>query len=247
MPDELARRQAVEIDFWRTSATERPGSDAVENIVNKAADAAVFLDLLTRYGHVFGGAARIMELGGGQGWASCLVKRRHPSAVVVTTDISPHAVASVRKWERVFDTQLDGARACRSYELGVADGSLDLIFCFAAAHHFAAHRRTLAEVRRVLRPGGHCLYLYEPSCAAALHAAARWRVNRKRPQVPEDVLVSARIRRLAREAGLDCRVEFYPSVARRGPLETVYYAALTALPPLQRLLPCTANYLFTRA
>jgi ubiquinone/menaquinone biosynthesis C-methylase UbiE len=243
---ELERRQRIEIEFWRESHTERPESNAVENIVNKAADAAIFLELVDRFRDVFGRARTILEIGAGQGWASCLVKRLFPSAEVTASDISQYAVASVGKWERIYETRLDSVRVCSSYELKERDASVDLVFCFAAAHHFVAHRRTLAEIARVLVPGGHALYLYEPSCRAYVHAFARHRVNRNRPDVPEDVLVYDRIVRIAREVGLGCELDFFPSTKRRAPIETLYYALLQRMLPLQRLLPCTINYHFRK-
>ena len=245
-PSELERRQQIEIEFWRDSSTERPESDAVENIVNKAGDAAIFVELVDRFKHVFARASTIVEIGAGQGWASCLVKRLFPNAVVTATDISKYAVASASKWERIYETRLDRVRACKSYELPERDASVDLVFCFAAAHHFVAHRRTLAEIARVLAPGGEALYLYEPSCRAYTHVLAKRRVNNNRPDVPEDVLVYDRIVRIARELGLRCELDFFPSAKNRGPVQTLYYSLLQRVPPLQRLLPCTVNYHFRK-
>lgn len=71
--------------------------------------------------------------------------------------------------------------------------------------------------------------------------------TRRRPAVPEDVLVYDRIASIARNLGLDCKLDFYPSLLRRRPFETLYYATLRALPPLQRILPCTMNFHFARA
>jgi len=242
----LDRRQQVEIDFWRDSPIERPESDAVENIVMKATEAGVFLDVLRRYAALFARASDILELGGGQGWASCIVKKTYPGARVHTTDISPYAIASVPKWERVFDTKLDAMSACPSYQIPVEDSSLDLVFCFAAAHHFVAHRRTLSEMSRILRAGGAVLYMYEPSCGPLLYRFARSRVNRKRPEVPEDVLMFRRLQEIARSTGLTCSVEFFPSVRHRSPVPLLYYSVLRRVPPLQRLLPCTMNFLFSK-
>lgn len=243
---DLAERQKVERDFWQQSATEGPDSDLLDNFLQKAGDVRVLLDLVRIYRPAFESAQAILELGGGQGWGACIVKRLFPQARVITSDISEHAVASVWKWEHLCQVKLDGALARRSYDLQQPDGSIDLVFCFAAAHHFGAHRRTLREIRRVLRPEGKCLYLYEPSCPRYLHALAHRRVNRIRPNVPEDVLVSSKIRDLAAEVGLECTIHFHPSVVNRALVPTLYYSVLAGLPLLQRLLPCTTNYEFTK-
>lgn len=246
MDPEVLRRRELEEDLWRTSETERPDVDSLENILNKTQDAAIFFELVDRYRPVFASARTILEIGGGQGWASCIVKRLFPEASVVASDLSANAVASVPKWERLYGVSLDGARSYPSDDLGEPDSSFDLIFCFAAAHHFVRHRTTLAEIRRVLAPGAQALYLYEPSCHSAVYRWALRRVTRKRPEIPEDVLRHDRIRELSREVGLECTVDFFPSITRRGPVETLYYAVIGRVPPLQRVLPCTSNYLFRK-
>jgi SAM-dependent methyltransferase len=243
---DLHARQRREIAFWRDSPHERPDSMSIENLVNKAGDAGILLDLLQVYQEDFARARDVLELGGGQGWASCIVKKRYPSARVRVTDISRYALMSLPKWERIFEIRLDGVQACLSHQIPVRDASYDLVFCFAAAHHFGAHRRTLQEIRRILRPGGVALYLYEPSCRPGLHRAAVARVEKKRPEVTEDVLVYSKLQALARETGLRAEVSFYPSVRYRSPGALLYYSVLSRVSLLQKVLPCTANYRFTR-
>lgn len=244
----LESLQQREIDYWRTSEHEAPEAESIHNVINKMSDIPVFMDVLERYQSLLATrrSLRVLELGGGQGWSSCLLKRLHPSAHVTLTDISPYAVQSAHKWERIFQTKLDAAYACYSYDILEPSSSLDLVYCFAAAHHFRAHRRTLKELHRVLRKGGRALYLYEPTCPRILHGIAYRRVNRIRPEVEEDVLVWRHLMRIAKEVGLHARVDFHPSTSRRRPAPAIYYAGLSMLPFLSGLLPCTANFIFTK-
>lgn len=243
---DLAERQRIEIEFWRDAANERPGADSVDNVVNKVTDAGVFLECLRLYEKEIR-PGRIVELGGGQGWVSCLVKRLYPEWHVVATDLSEYAIASIAKWEALWGARVDEAYACPSDGTRERDASADTVFCFASAHHFATHRKTLCEIARVLKPGGVALYFHEPTCPRPWYGIAYRRVNRIRPEVPEDVLVPRRIRALAREAGLAVRVDWDTSLTKRGPVETLYYAVLRRVALLRRLMPCTAHFVFHKA
>lgn len=242
----IESKQRVEIEFWRDSKIESPASDSVQNIVNKMADASIFLDCLTRYRDELVQNGRVLELGGGQCWASCVYERVYPKARVTGTDISPFAVQSLPKWERVLDVKLDNSYACKSYDIPEGDASLDQVFCFAAAHHFLAHRRTLAEIKRVLKPGGKAFYFFEPTTPKLFHSLAYKRVNLKRPEVPEDVLIPKKLRTIAEALDLECRIEYFPTHKGRGPAATAYYLMLGRVPLLKSLLPCTANFIFTK-
>jgi SAM-dependent methyltransferase len=241
----IEAKQKIEIEFWRNSKDESPGADSIGNVVNKVSDAGVLLDCLNRHKEKLTINGRVLELGGGQGWASCVYKYLFPNAHVTATDISAFAIMSLPKWERLFGVRIDNSYACTSYEIKEEDASLDQIFCFAAAHHFLAHKRTLREISRVLKPGGNAFYFYEPATPKYLHAFAYRRVNRKRPEVPEDVLITSELGKLALESGLGFQVEYYPSLIRRQPFAFFYYFLLGRIPLLQRTLPCTANFVFT--
>jgi SAM-dependent methyltransferase len=232
-------REQREIEFWRTNAAERPESDSVFPIIDKVKDAEILLDLLERYRPLFRG--RILELGCGQGWASCLLKRLLPDAHITATDISPFAVASNPKWAKVWGHSPDGLYACNSCETREADHSVDLVFAFSAAHHFTDHATTLGEIKRILRPGGTAVYFYEPVCSSLLYPLALKRVNNKRPEVHEDLIVPANFIAQAEAAGLRASFDYYPSTTKRGFVEMNYYKVLGWLPWLQRVLPATAN------
>lgn len=243
---DIAEKQKIEIEFWRDSRHQSPDADSVSNILDRMTDGLVFLDSLKRHKKIIPKKGRVLELGAGQGWASCVYKKLYPQAHVTVTDISEFAVISLPGWERIFEVKTDKSYACKSYEINEKDASLDMIFCFAAAHHFLAHKRTLREIYRVLRPGGKAIYFHEPASTRLFYRIACRRMNKKRSTVPEDVLIISEIKKLAVNAGLDLHVDYYPSLIKRGPLETVYFYVLGQLPFLQRILPCSVNLIFTK-
>ena len=243
----LDERERQEIAFWSASEQERPGAFGLDLLTHKMSEARIFLEKLDRFALLFDDARTILEIGGGQCWPSVMVKRQFPAAAVIGTDIAPDAVTSAPQWEHVVESHLDGRAACRSHQLPFADGTIDLAFTFAAAHHFGAHRSTLRELARVLRPGGHALYLYEPGVRAFLYKLALKRVMAKRPVVPEDLLRYRELEHLALESGLRCEIQFAPTTTYRGGIETVYYLGLQRIPPLQRILPCTIDVVLTKA
>jgi SAM-dependent methyltransferase len=175
-----------------------------------------------------------------------MVKRLWPQAAVTLTDAVPAAIASRSIWERVYACTLDAALAAPAQQIPLPDGSADLLFCYAAAHHFVDQRAALAEAQRLLRPGGWCLWLYEPTSSRLTHGLAEARVNRKRPDVKEHVLIPQRILSIAREAGFSAEVRYWPSSLRRGRFESLYYAGLSYLPFLASVLPCTAHFVFRK-
>ena len=98
---------------------------------------------------------RILDLGCGTGSLVVALKRRVPAAEVVGLDPDPKALARARrKCERAgvavrFDRGF-------SDELPYAAASFERVLSSFMLHHLGSEekRRTLAEVRRVLAPGG---------------------------------------------------------------------------------------------
>jgi SAM-dependent methyltransferase len=244
----VSTREQREREFWSTSEDERPGAFSLALLTHKMGEARVLLEKLDAFRALFEGASTIVELGAGQAWASAAVARELGSGrTVVATDIAFDAVVSHAQWEQQFGGHVTGEAACRSAALPFADRSIDLVFAFAAAHHFGTHRGTLHEIARVLRPGGHALYLHEPACRPWIYPLAYRRVMRKRPVVPEDVLRYPEIAQLARDAGLVADVRFAPTTTYRGAVETVYYLTLSKVHFLQHVLPCTVDIVFTKS
>jgi ubiquinone/menaquinone biosynthesis C-methylase UbiE len=242
----IDQKENIEIQYWKTSPTESPDSDSLEGVIHKMAEARVYLAKLDYHEPKFQNTEAVLEIGAGQGWASCILKKKFPEKTVFASDISQYAIQSAARWEEIFKVSLDQTFHCRSYEIPLADSSIDLVFCFESAHHFVRHRKTLAEVYRILKPGGSCLYLHEPACRAFLYQLAYARVNRKRPEVPEDVLIYPKLEQIAHQIGYEVSLHFDPTSLNRGAVETVYYLLLQKIPFVRYYLPCSVDFWFRK-
>lgn len=240
-------KEKTELKFWQESPYESPANFSVSSLIYKLSEARVFLYKLEKYGQLLAGAQSILEIGAGQGWSAALLKNLYPRSRVVVSDISEEAISLTKYWENLFCVQLDQKLACKSYELPFPDNSVDLVYCFQSAHHFTEQQKTLAEVWRVLKPGGYLLYLHEPSCRKFIYPLAHHRVNKKRPYVPEDVLVYTDVIQLAQQVGFaKTELQFDPTLLNRGPIETLYFYILQKISGLRRFLPCTVDYIFQK-
>jgi ubiquinone/menaquinone biosynthesis C-methylase UbiE len=140
---------------------------------------------------------QVLEIGTGTGNLALLVKRRHPQADVVGLDPDPLALGRARRkaTRGGLDVQWDLGS---SGELPYPDGSVDRVLSALMFHHLdeAVKERTLAEVRRVLRPGGR---LHLVDFAGHPHGLfARWVGRNKLLQDNAGDRIPARMR----EAGL---------------------------------------------
>ena len=192
-------------------------------------------------------SSTIAEIGGGQGWASCILKFIYPEKKIITSDISQYAIESVKYWEKLFGMEINQKIVCKSYKIPLENNSVDMIFCFQSAHHFMRHKETLAEIHRILKKEGCAIYMNEPSCKKFIYKLARKRVNKKGPSVPEDVLIYKNIERFSNEIGFEkTNLFFDPTIINRGPMETIYFYLLRQLPVLQHFLPTSIDYIFIK-
>lgn len=234
--------QSVELALW----DQLKDQDWLANLSNKLSELRWLQPKFALYDRKFRNARSVLELGGGEGWSSCVLKRLYPELHVTASDISDSAISGIGKWERIFESKVDQRFACKSYSVPLPDSSVDIIFTFQAAHHFRLHMETLREAARILRPGGVCMYLHEPSCRKYIYPLANWRVNRKRPECPEDLLVVETMRKITSVLDLKLEVIYSTTTVNRGVIEGVYYKVLSLFPFLCRWLPCTADFVFTK-
>lgn len=242
-----------EVRFWSGDPRYNRGSSLWENVKVKAGELRMFEELMPLLSPAPGSS--VLELGAGQGWASLMLKRHHPACHVHAGDVSTEALLGAEKWERLFETRLDGYWACQADHTPFADEQFDRVFTFAAFHHFAIGgraRTALAECLRVLKPDGRLVLLMEPCAPGWLYRWSKRRLDRIREvagvDIEEDVLVPGRMRRWARELGARLEVRFDTSWSWReirlpGVLRN---AAVRRLPALGWLAPMGAHFTFAK-
>ncbi len=98
---------------------------------------------------------RVLEIGCGHGGgASYLVRTMHPASYT-GLDLNPAAIAFCQKRHNLFGLDFVQGDA---ENLPFPDQSFDAVINIESSHCYPHFPRFLAEVARVLRPGGHFLY-----------------------------------------------------------------------------------------
>lgn len=138
------------------------------------------------------GGATVLEIGGGLCWGSLVVKQRHPSAMVVATDVSASALRLAATVGDMAGAPPDLLYAADVHRLPFADAWCDLVVGSEVLHHLDDPVAGLREIRRVLRPGGryvgigegfaskgmlHLLHLAGMSRSLGGHEAGRYQMK----------------------------------------------------------------------
>ena len=98
---------------------------------------------------------RVLDLASGPGVLAREAARQVPGGLVVASDIAEQALAEGRR--RAPDGRLLFA-AADAERLTFADGAFDRVLCGLGLMFFPDVPRALAEMRRVLRPGGRAVF-----------------------------------------------------------------------------------------
>lgn len=96
----------------------------------------------------FSGGMRLLELGAGAGWQSKFFSDQ--GYQVEAIDLPQSNYSNVRDWPI---TDYDGV------SIPFPDATFDIVFTSNVLEHIVHQDRILAEVKRVLRPGGLCLHI----------------------------------------------------------------------------------------
>ena len=115
------------------------------------------------------GARRVLDLGAGPGTVGRSLIAHFPGVQVIEIEPSADFVTAPRAAGERDDTVRIRARA---EALPLATGSIDAAVSVSAIRHVADRARALAELRRVIRPGGVALIVeLDPEASAARVAA----------------------------------------------------------------------------
>jgi SAM-dependent methyltransferase len=127
---------------------------------------------------------RGLEVGAGTGYLSLNLKAAGVLEEAIATDVSPGMLRALEGNARRLGVRVE-TRAAPAEDLPLPDASVDVVLGHAVLHHLADPVRGLAEMRRVLRPGGTLVVAGEPSLTgdrlargpkrAAVLAAPAWR------------------------------------------------------------------------
>jgi SAM-dependent methyltransferase len=106
-------------------------------------------DTVARLAAYAGAPHSILEIGCSTGFKAAALKRRYPAAAVAGIDIDDAAIDLARVLAPDIQFQLAPAE-----HLPFADGAFDLVICLTTIEHVADVGATIAELARVLAPGG---------------------------------------------------------------------------------------------
>jgi SAM-dependent methyltransferase len=112
--------------------------------------------VLERIGDITGKV--LLLVGNGTSEKELFLLTRDP-ALLVFSDLSPAAVRAIRdRYAHLADNRIVFA-AIDAQDLPFADEQVDLVYAYAVVHHLPDVAAFLAEVARVLRPGGRCVFM----------------------------------------------------------------------------------------
>lgn len=131
--------------------------------------------------------ARAADVGGGYGRLSLLLQEYADEVVLL--DPSQKQLDTARRF--LHDQPRIRPQLMRAAELGLPDGSVDLLTMIRVMHHLPDPEPTLAEIARVLRPGGTAI-IEVANLAHAINRARYLARRRRLPRRPVDLRTPAK-------------------------------------------------------
>jgi SAM-dependent methyltransferase len=134
---------------------------------------------------------RVLLLGNGESDAELFMLTQEPE-LLIFSDLAIEPMRAVRDAYRLDSEPITFA-AIDALDLPFVDASVDVVYGFAFVHHLPDLDRFLAEVARVLRPGGRAVFMDNAYSPVWQWAKRTWLKrlmalsHRRDPRSPEDV------------------------------------------------------------
>lgn len=112
----------------------------------------------------------VLDIGCGTGILLEQLLNLHEDLKLTGIDISPNMVKIARKKFAGTKVRIDQGSAT---QLPYPDNSFDVVTCSSSFHHHPKPTKSLAEMSRVLKPGGRCLIL-DPYTDGGLRSVICW-------------------------------------------------------------------------
>jgi len=109
----------------------------------------------------------IVDIGCGRGRSFKLLHQRFRPRQMIGIDIDPDMLASAQQTITAEGLSVQ-FRHATSWQTGLPDNSVDMVFCHQTFHHLVEQEAALAEFLRILRPGG--LLLFAESTRKYIHS-----------------------------------------------------------------------------
>ena len=106
---------------------------------------------------------------------------------VTATDLTPNAVQMTRRHFEVENVQAEDIRTANALELPFDDNTFDAVWSNGVLHATGDTRRAIAEVRRVLKPGGRAIishFYRKPSWMYTINRLGRENIEYKEEDPP---------------------------------------------------------------
>lgn len=164
-------------DFWQShinneyyTEAERASESYFREITDRRYRAHYHLSEL--FDSITGQDRRLLEIGCGIGVDSIALAQR--GFGVTAIDLTPNALAVAREFAAHRGVTID-FRLGNAEQLDLPDQSFDAVYSFGVLHHTPDIERSVAEVHRVLRPGGtaYVMLYHRYSLVNLVHRALR--------------------------------------------------------------------------